>query len=769
MSHDLQILEKETQSLIAELTEFHAFTFRTLPTTNKHRTRAAAKDASTSPSNETTRLIHKRLEDFKITFHNIITRIEAALNLEGIVEARQPNKDESSEVMTAPQHLGHKEVIKDAKDMTKNPAEVKKTEDAEEVAEKQGACKAREAHRKTHPKTSSVKDGMQGNANTSKSVMPVQTAPRATSKTLSVGTKSQHEATPAPLRYRCQRADLGRNLVSTIMEARAQLGKDNVDTRGYLILTTDVVLNSSDMEEILRTAKEDKTKYVYGFHISSKMTGYLEAHVDNTVSLDIQPTLDSNWSNSDAHDSESDFQAWVDQPVQKVRYLIGPPWIQDHFGNHLLSAGSSMERRQPIPGVNQPYWYLSLDAHTPASVHIEDANTGSANILLYGADKQWQIIHPASAEKFEKCIREEFRQSKNCTQFVRHHNIILSPTWLRERGILFEIEHQRAGEIFCTMPGRVYHAVSNTGCNFAIAQNFEFPDAPEVPVNYKWCQRGKGRKSCGEQVMTLQDYRFQTKPMEGDIANAQESRDAMAKVFCISDDDEKDTRNIETESLLRLPRPATSTSRDVQNIIDACLDQNMAPSWLGCQDKNELRAKLHRFMPGEWLDDDLLLKLLRMIAFPMNYYVADPLGVDIAVANAVAIRKILERAGTGVRGVVMPFNVSLLQQSRPTQTLERNHWVVGVFDHSSLTFTGFDIEDSVAQKWACALGEALTYPGDELRRVHTVTKTVRCGLQYIIRTNHAPDAGDCGSRILWLLLLLSDGGIFRRSTSCETE
>jgi hypothetical protein len=50
---------------------------------------------------------------------------------------------------------------------------------------------------------------------------------------------------------------------------------------------------------------------------------------------------------------------------------------------------------------------VSFEADTPALMHIEDADIGSANLLLAGADKHWLVIHRSSVSKFEDCVKKE--------------------------------------------------------------------------------------------------------------------------------------------------------------------------------------------------------------------------------------------------------------------------------------------------------------------------------------------------------------------------
>lgn len=155
-------------------------------------------------------------------------------------------------------------------------------------------------------------------------------------------------------------------------------------------------------------------------------------------------------------------------------------------------------------GVNSVYWYVSCNKNTLAPLHREDGNTGSANLLLAGAEKQWLFIHKSSSEKLEGCIREEFLGSRDCAQFVRHLNLILETSWFDKRGIDYEVVHQRLGDVVVTFEGPLYHEVINIGSNFAIAINWEQPGSPDDPVDYKWCQRGA--RKCGKDVLLRENF-----------------------------------------------------------------------------------------------------------------------------------------------------------------------------------------------------------------------------------------------------------------------
>jgi hypothetical protein len=282
-------------------------------------------------------------------------------------------------------------------------------------------------------------------------------------------------------------------MVGTIQEAQDALLLQNVNERGYLILEVQATWDALELTKFLRTAKAPGRDEIKGFKFAQGTSGCLHAQVARDISLSLQD-LEGFSEARVSLQPKMDFEEWISEPPYCVEYLICEP-LSDHTVNYLLDAGPQCNLRPEIPGVNRPYWYMSGEPNTPATLHIEDGNTGSANLLLAGAEKHWIIIPRSSADKLESCIREQHPASKSCSQFLRHHNIIVGPRWLETRGIHYEIVCQKPGDLLVTLPGRIYHQVWNTGRNFAIAINYEFPDAPDEPVDYVWCENGE--RKCG--------------------------------------------------------------------------------------------------------------------------------------------------------------------------------------------------------------------------------------------------------------------------------
>jgi hypothetical protein len=317
------------------------------------------------------------------------------------------------------------------------------------------------------------------------------------------------------LRLPCQLSQLGRNMVSTIQEARDKLLLQDVNERGYLILEVQETWDASELTKLLHTAKAPGRDEIKGFKLARGTSDCLHAQVARNISLSLQDIEGFSEARASLQ-PKMEFDEWIAGPPERVQYLICEP-LANHAVNRLLDAGSQCNRRPEIPGVNRPYWYVSGGANTPATLHIEDGNTGSANLLLAGAEKHWIIVPRSSAGKLESCIREQYPASKLCSQFLRHHDVIVGPRWLEARGIHYEIVCQKPGDLLVTLPGRIYHEVRNTGRNFAMAINYEFPDAPDEPAGYVWCENGEGK--CGQGVLTRASFMPTTSDRAFDTEN----------------------------------------------------------------------------------------------------------------------------------------------------------------------------------------------------------------------------------------------------------
>eukprot|EP01052_Picozoa_sp_SAG31_P006494 SAG31_NODE_299_length_18114_cov_3.533777_13_plen_264_part_00 len=112
----------------------------------------------------------------------------------------------------------------------------------------------------------------------------------------------------------------------------------------------------------------------------------------------------------------------------------------------------------------------------------------SINFLHHGAPKLWYVVPPASASRFEIFAAGAFPElAGTCRSFLRHKNVLISPSRLSAAGIPVLRAIQRPGEFMITFP-RAYHAGFNSGFNLAESVNF---------ATARWPTFGKSARPCG--------------------------------------------------------------------------------------------------------------------------------------------------------------------------------------------------------------------------------------------------------------------------------
>lgn len=90
-------------------------------------------------------------------------------------------------------------------------------------------------------------------------------------------------------------------------------------------------------------------------------------------------------------------------------------------------------------------------------------------------------------------------QIHNCSQFVRHLSILVSPEILDMWGIGYTtFEQNHTNRIVGTLPG-AYHQIVNWGRNLAEAANFAAEDDWSSPRDYIYCT-----KKCAEFPITAE-------------------------------------------------------------------------------------------------------------------------------------------------------------------------------------------------------------------------------------------------------------------------
>ena len=136
-----------------------------------------------------------------------------------------------------------------------------------------------------------------------------------------------------------------------------------------------------------------------------------------------------------------------------------------------LLSRTLKEKNITLDGVNSSYLYFGM-WRALFAWHTEDCDLYSVNYLHYGAPKFWYAIAPEDRERFEILAQGMVPEMwRACPEFLRHKELLISPTLLEQNGIPFTRMMQKPGEFVVTYPGS-YHSGFNCGYNCAESCNF---------------------------------------------------------------------------------------------------------------------------------------------------------------------------------------------------------------------------------------------------------------------------------------------------------
>jgi hypothetical protein len=142
-----------------------------------------------------------------------------------------------------------------------------------------------------------------------------------------------------------------------------------------------------------------------------------------------------------------------------------------------------------IPGVTSPMTYFGMWKAFFAW-HKEDLDLYSINYLHTGAPKVWYCVPPSESEKFDAMAEQLFPEAAaNCSEFLRHKDIMISPSLLKSHNIKYEKAIQYPGE-FIVLNTSAYHSGFNLGFNCAEAVNFALPQWLEIGRDCSQCECG---------------------------------------------------------------------------------------------------------------------------------------------------------------------------------------------------------------------------------------------------------------------------------------
>eukprot|EP00854_Cymbomonas_tetramitiformis_P015196 gene15196-17976_t len=120
--------------------------------------------------------------------------------------------------------------------------------------------------------------------------------------------------------------------------------------------------------------------------------------------------------------------------------------------------------------------------------HTEDIDLYSVNYLHYGRSKSWFCIAPEHRKRFE-CVVEGLMPDlfRKCPEFLRHKEILVSPSLLQKHNIPVHrvIQHER--EFVINFPG-AYHAGFNIGFNCAESTNFGTRRWVDIGRQARYCK-----------------------------------------------------------------------------------------------------------------------------------------------------------------------------------------------------------------------------------------------------------------------------------------
>ena len=112
------------------------------------------------------------------------------------------------------------------------------------------------------------------------------------------------------------------------------------------------------------------------------------------------------------------------------------------------------------------------------------------NYLHCGAPKVWYCVPPSESKKFDDMAKQLFPEAaRACPDFLRHKDIMISPSLLKSYNIRYVQALQHPGE-FIVLNAAAYHAGFNLGFNCAEAVNFALEDWLEIGKTCSQCECG---------------------------------------------------------------------------------------------------------------------------------------------------------------------------------------------------------------------------------------------------------------------------------------
>jgi hypothetical protein len=176
------------------------------------------------------------------------------------------------------------------------------------------------------------------------------------------------------------------------------------------------------------------------------------------------------------------------------------------------------EKKSKYPGVDKTFSYIGAKGST-SNFHSEDSDLYSLNVVVVGGRKIWFFVQSEDQENFLKLVQS--LNEKECVDFIRRKELMMTPEFLAENGIKVHVAVQNRYEVILTFP-RGYHAVINYEYNIATAVNIASPRYLPLGRKADQCdcvKTGRDDKNCAAVVLSDEDFKLMEKSCEDNNEN----------------------------------------------------------------------------------------------------------------------------------------------------------------------------------------------------------------------------------------------------------
>ncbi|KAK5203639.1 hypothetical protein LTR41_010666 [Exophiala xenobiotica] len=256
-------------------------------------------------------------------------------------------------------------------------------------------------------------------------------------------------------------------------------------------------LSPADFDVVRRQRIQRQGDVYYGISqdvANHELDGIDSLKAEGDGNLDHWPSWEDDGAMRDALESALSMSSAAD--IRTEHYIALSPWYRRRRSSLGLSpmALVTNERmratRDHIKGLHSSAIRLNLQ-QSFGLCHKEEVDLQLTSLLWTGAPVVWVVISPMHSAKFETQLVDHLHMSPHCSQFVRHHQLIVPPSVLDAWEIDFSIFAQVAGEAV-RLNHQTYYYQWHLGANISETINgCEQVWGP--PPFYQYCQVGDVR------------------------------------------------------------------------------------------------------------------------------------------------------------------------------------------------------------------------------------------------------------------------------------